>query len=220
MTGDSRRLRDHAMQCPGFFPVDEGDALSAVARRAAHLGIGPLLEIGAYQGRSTLFLATGLATALAEGAPATLVLSVDHHRGSEEMQAGWEHHDPRLVDPATGRMDSLPSWRRAIEVAGAEGLVAGVIGDSPGVAAAWSGPLALVLVDGGHGEGPAWADYRGWSPKLARGGFLCFHDVFVDPAEGGQPPYECYQDALSSGRFLEDVAAGHGSLRVLVRDAR
>lgn len=221
-TGRSRSagLLERARSSEGFLSDAEGEALFALARRAALAGLGPLVEIGAYKGRSTLFLAAGLAAALESGAAPGLLFSVDHHRGSEEMQAGWEFHDPGLVEPATGRMDSLPAWRANIAAAGAEDLVVGVVGDSPAVAAAWGRAVALVLVDGGHGEGPAWADYRGWAPLVAPGGLLAFHDVFPDPADGGRPPYECYRDALGGGDFAEDEAAGEGSLRVLVRKVR
>ncbi len=37
-----------------------------------------------------------------------VVFTVDHHRGSEENQAGWPYHDPALVDPESGRVDTLP----------------------------------------------------------------------------------------------------------------
>ena len=43
---------------------------------------------------------TSGAAAEATGA---VLFSVDHHHGSEENQAGWEHHDADLVDPADGR---------------------------------------------------------------------------------------------------------------------
>jgi MMP 1-O-methyltransferase len=141
---------------------------------------------------------------------------VDHHRGSEENQAGWEHHEPDLVDPATGSLDTLPVFRRTIAEAGLEGTVVAVVGDSPRVAAAWTTPLSLLFIDGGHGVEPARADYAGWTPKVALGGVLAIHDVFPDPADGGRPPYEeIYRPALASGRFAEERAVG--SLRVLRR---
>ena len=46
-----------------------------------------------------------------------MLFTVDHHRGSEENQAGWDHHDLEVVDPRTGRMDTLPFFRRTIEAA-------------------------------------------------------------------------------------------------------
>jgi len=75
----------------------------------------------------------------------------------------------------------------------------------------------LVFIDGGHGEQSAWADYRGWAPRVASGGWLAIHDVFPDPADGGRPPYELYCRALESGGFEEAQTESCGSLRVLVR---
>ena len=110
----------------------------------------------------------------------------------------------------------MPTFRRTVYRAGLEGSIVAVVGDSPAVAAFWSTPCALVFIDGGHGEEPAAADYRRWTPHVAPGGLLVIHDVFPDPADGGRPPYECiYLPALRSGRFAELSATG--SLRVLRR---
>ena len=62
---------------------------------------------------------TDVAAARAAG---QLVVTVDHHRGSEEHQPGWEYHDPGLVDPRTGRLDTLPTLRATLAAAGLEGL--------------------------------------------------------------------------------------------------
>ena len=150
-------------------------------------------------------------------ATGALVVSIDHHRGSEENQPGWEFHEPDLVDPRDGRIDTLPHWRRTIADAGLEGCVMGVVGDSPTLAARWERPLTFCFIDGGHGEDPAWADFRGWAPRVVLGGWLAIHDVFPDPADGGRPPYELYQAALGSAEFVDD--GGCGSLRVLRRVA-
>ena len=214
----SSRALAVAAATPGFLEHREGLALARLAARASTSGLGPLVEVGAYRGRSTCYLAAGvLSAALPHGGAASPLFSVDHHRGSEEMQAGWPAHDPDVVDTATGRMDSLASWRATLEAAGLEDVVVGIVGDSPTVAAWWGRPVSLVLLDGGHGEEIAWADYRGWSPHVAPGGVLAIHDVFPDPLDGGRPPYDCYLDALASGRFVEDADAASGSLRVLRR---
>jgi hypothetical protein len=209
-----RELVALAERTRGFMPADEGEALLDAALRAGRaFGDRPLfVEIGAWCGKSTLYIG-----AAAEACGATL-FSVDHHRGSEENQAGWEHHDPDLVDEEDGRIDTLPHWRRSIARARLEACVVGVVGDSPTVAAAWGSPLAFCFIDGGHGAEPAWADYRGWAPHVALGGWLAIHDVFPDPSEGGRPPYELWLDATSSGRFVED--GEQGSLRVLRRVER
>ena len=192
-------------------PDEEGIALHAAGRRAAASGLGPLMEIGTYCGKSAVYLG---AAARSGG---TVLFTVDHHHGSEENQAGWEHHDTDLVDPSTGRMDTLPVFRRTIGEAGLEDAVVAVVGDSPTIARHWRTPLALLFIDGGHGEEPAWADYRGWAPHVAPGGRLAIHDVFPDPADGGRPPYELYCRAVESGAFEEAEDESCGSLRVLLR---
>jgi len=146
-----------------------------------------------------------------------VVFTVDHHRGSEELQPGWEHHDPSVVDPRTGRMDTLPFFRRTVEEAGLEHVVIAIVGDSVTVASHWRTPLGLVFLDGGHGHEPAHGDYDAWSPHVALGGLLAIHDVFPDPADGGRPPFEVYGRALESGEFAEVSSLGVGSLRVLQR---
>jgi MMP 1-O-methyltransferase len=200
------RLLSAARDAVGFMPDDEGLALHDAGKRAA--ATGPLLEIGTYCGKSAIYLGA------AARERATILYTVDHHRGSDENQAGWEHHDERLVDPRTGRMDTLPWFRRTIEDAGLEDVVVAVIGPSITVARHWATPLGLVFVDGGHAFDVALADYTGWSRHVAPGGLLVFHDVFDDPADGGQAPYQVWQRAVADGFTPVSTT---GSLRVLQR---
>lgn len=195
----------------GFMPDAEGEALYRAARVATVSSTGPLLEIGTYCGKSALYLGA----AAHDGA--TVLFSVDHHRGSEENQAGWDHHDPAVVDAATGRMDTLPWARRTVAQAGLEDTVVLVVGHSLVVAAYWSTPLSLLFIDGGHSPDVAWGDYRAWAAKVAPGGLLAIHDVFADPADGGRPPYELFCEAQASGRFDDCPELACGSLRVLRR---
>jgi predicted O-methyltransferase YrrM len=197
----------------GFMPPDEGEALHeaamSLAATAGDSDPGPLLEIGSYCGKSTVYLG---AAARDLG---TVLFALDHHRGSEENQAGWEHHDPDVVDAEIGRMDTLPRFRRTIHDAGLEGTVVALVGDSPTVGRYWAIPLGFLFIDGGHGPEPAHRDYETWVPHVRVGGLLAIHDVFPDPAEGGRPPYEIYRRALESGAFEERSVTG--SLRVLQR---
>ena len=194
-----------AQQVKGFMPHDEGLALYRAAAEVSSLG--PLVEIGSYCGKSAVYLGAAAADV------GSVLFTIDHHRGSEEMQAGWEHHDAELVDPGTGRMDSLPVLRQTLIDADLEDTVVAIVGDSVAVAAHFAS-AALVFIDGGHGDAPAHADYEAWSPKVMPGGLLAIHDVFGDPADGGRPPYEIWLRALDDG-FIEHAA--EGSLRVVRR---
>ena len=201
-------LRRFAEAARGFMPPDEGVALHDAAARLEVPG--PLLEVGSYCGKSSVYLG---AAARAQG---RVLFALDHHRGSEENQKGWEWHEPDLVDAAIGKMDTLPWFRRTIHDAGLEGTVVALVGDSPAVARAWATPLAFLFIDGGHGVEPARLDYELWTPHVAVGGIFCIHDVFPNPKDGGRPPYEqIYKPAMKSGRFEELEAVG--SLRVLRR---
>ncbi|MEZ5229617.1 MAG: class I SAM-dependent methyltransferase [Acidimicrobiales bacterium] len=208
MTPDEQALAEAAR---GFMPPDEGLALYEAALGADPM-LGPMLEVGSYCGKSALYLGT------AARSLDNQLFCVDHHRGSEENQAGWEWHEPDLVDPDIGVMDTLPIFRRTVYDAGLEPWVIAVVGDSPRVARHWATPLSLLFIDGGHGVDPARHDFTGWTPHVAPGGYLVIHDVFPNPADGGRPPYEeIYLPALASGRFTERSATG--SLRVLQRTA-
>ncbi|MFJ6697529.1 class I SAM-dependent methyltransferase [Streptomyces sp. NPDC091272] len=193
----------------GFMPVHEGLALYAAAAGVAKELRLPLLEVGTYCGRSTLLLAD------AARAAGVTAVTVDHHRGSEEQQPGWEYHDESVVDPELGVMDTLPTFRRTLHRAGLEEHVLALVGRSPQAARVWGSPLGLVFVDGGHTDEHANGDYEGWAPHVAPGGLLVVHDVFPDPADGGQAPYRVYLRALASGAFTEVSVTD--SLRVLRR---
>jgi predicted O-methyltransferase YrrM len=190
-------------------PDEEGLALYRAGLEAARSGLGPFVEIGTYCAKSAVYLGA----AASEGA--TVLFSVDHHRGSLELQPGWPDHDTEVVDPATGLTDTLPWARRTLADAGLESDVVLVVGESSTVARSWQAPLSLLFIDGGHGEEVAWEDFGSWSAKVAPGGTLAIHDVFADPRDGGQVPYDIYRGALRSGKFGE--SGGLGSLRFLRR---
>jgi predicted O-methyltransferase YrrM len=173
----------HALAAKGFMPEDEGLLLHRWAR--ARLPHGPVLEVGTYCGKSAIYL--GAAAREVGGT----VFTVDHHRGSEENQAGWEHHDASLVDAELGLMDTLPVFRRTIARAGLEDQVVAVVGRSTTVSSSWRTPLSMLFIDGGHAEVHAQNDYTGWAPWLVNGGALVIHDVFPDPAEAGSRRTTC-----------------------------
>jgi predicted O-methyltransferase YrrM len=204
------QLRSAAEAARGFMPPDEGLALHEAGLQVPDSG-APMLEIGSYCGKSAVYL--GGAAAQRH----TVLFALDHHRGSEENQPGWEWHEPDLVDPAVGRMDTLPIFRRTVHDAGLEESVVALVGDSPTVGRHWQIPLSLLFIDGGHGHDPAHRDYETWVPWVQPDGLLAIHDVFPDPADGGRPPFEIYTRALESAAFVETRA--QGSLRVLRRVA-
>jgi len=177
----------------GFLHPEEGARLYRLASNVE----GPCLEVGSYCGKSTLYLGSACRER------GELLYAVDHHRGSEEHQPGEEYHDADLVDPSSGRIDSFRMFRATLARASLEDTVVPVVASSAQAARHWLTPLSLVFIDGGHSREAALCDYRSWAAHVRPGGVLAIHDLFPDPVDGGQAPYEIYRLALASGLFTE-----------------
>lgn len=200
-------LKIDPTEIKGFLAPEEAHLLYEVALDRAQYG--PCLEVGGYCGKSATYI--GSACQVAN----ELLFSIDHHRGSEENQPGWEYFDEEVWDERAGAVDTLPFFRDTIRRAELEGTVVPIVGRSIDIAKRWQTPLSFLFIDGGHTMEHALNDYRGWTPHLMPGGVLAIHDVFPDPADGGRPPFEIYQRALASDLFEEEAAVL--SLRVLRR---
>ena len=179
----------------GFLDPEEGQALYDIALEASRSG--PCLEIGSYCGKSAVYLGS----ACRENG--STLFSIDHHRGSEEQQPGEAYFDPALLDFTTFAINTLPMLRRTLSLAGLEETVVPIVSRSDVAARQWATPLTLVFIDGGHAFDTARMDYACWSDHLLPGGYLLIHDIFENPEEGGQAPWEVYKLAVASGKFEE-----------------
>ena len=199
------KLPSHFNSVKGFIDHNEGICLYNYALNSSKKG--PILEIGSYCGKSTIYIAT------AAKKYSGCVYSVDHHTGSEENQVGWEYHDIELFDEETGRINSFPEFMRNLRKANLLDTVVPIVSDSSLVSRYWKIPLSMVFIDGGHTMEAAFNDFNNWKDKIIKGGILAIHDVFPNPHDGGRPPYEIYRKALSEENFKEVEAVK--SLRVL-----
>ena len=182
-------------QIKGFLDEYEADSLYNLALYASKSA--PCLEIGSYCGKSAIFIGS----ACKENG--SVLFSIDHHSGSEEQQPGEEYFDPELIDQATGKIDTLRFFRHTIADFDLENTVIPIIGRSAIIGRVWKTPLGLIFIDGSHAYETVLSDYTLWAKHLTAGGYLVFHDVFPDPAKGGQAPYQVYQIALTSGLYEE-----------------
>ncbi|MGB5985984.1 MAG: class I SAM-dependent methyltransferase [Desulfobacterales bacterium] len=190
---DIQSIFNLARQIKGFIDPEEGRALYAAAREVP-IG-GPGLEVGSYCGKSALYLGAGCRE------QGRVLFSVDHHRGSEEHQPGEEYFDGALFDRECGRVDTFPEFRANLARSGLEQWVVPLVCPSTVAARQWATPLAFVFIDGGHALETAQSDYLAWAPHILPGGYLLIHDIFPDPAQGGQAPYQIYRSAISSRQF-------------------
>ena len=196
-----------AEQVKGFLDPDEGQRLYQMATLAA--AMGPCLEIGSYCGKSALYLGQACKEA------GQVLFSIDHHRGSEEQQPGETYFDAALFDVRAYRIDTFSLFRRTLELADFEESVVPIVAPSSVAARSWATPLALLFIDGGHALETVQCDYDGWARHIMSGGYLLIHDLFEDPAQGGQAPYQVYRAAIEAGQFHELPRTG--TLGVLQR---
>lgn len=227
MVGTSRALelmrwpwgrRPHALEAPssvgprpdlvelssaakGFLDVEEGRALFRLAHEASRLG--PCIEIGSYCGKSALFL--GEACRLAGRHP---LFTIDHHAGSPEQQPGEKYFDPELYDRTAKRPTTLQLLVQTVATAGLSDWILPIVGNSHVVGRSWARRSAgLVFIDGCHSAEAVVTDCAVWGERVRSGGYLCLHDVYEDPADGGQAPYDAFQHlrTLASWEFCAQV---------------
>lgn len=184
-----------ASEIKGFLDEREADYLYKLALVAGK--IGPCLEIGSYCGKSAIYI--GSACKINKSA----LFSIDHHCGSEEQQPGEAYFDPDLLNRETGKIDTLRFFRKTITDFNLEDTIIPIIGRSETVGRAWQTPLSFIFIDGSHAYESVLNDYKIWSRHLVPDGYLVFHDIFPDPARGGQAPYHVYQIALASLLYEE-----------------
>jgi MMP 1-O-methyltransferase len=187
--------RKNVAQIKGFLDESEAESLYKLVLSADKNA--PCLEIGSYCGKSAIYIGSACKV------NGSVLFSIDHHCGSEEQQPGAEYFDSELINQVTGKIDTMPFFRRTISTFDLENTVIPIIGSSATIGRFWRTPLALIFIDGGHAYETVRSDYNIWAKHLIPGGFLVFHDIFADPAKGGQAPYQVYQVALKSGLYEE-----------------
>jgi predicted O-methyltransferase YrrM len=125
---------------------------------------GQIVEIGSFQGRSMVVLASAAADGVA-------IVAIDPHggtdRGPEEI-AGYE---------AEGEEDNR-LFHANLRRAGVADRVRHLRAYSDAALADVSGPIDLLYIDGAHRFGPARADIRSWGRRVPEGGTMLIHDCY------------------------------------------
>jgi len=152
----------------GFLDPAEGYLLYRIAAEGP--GLGAIVEIGSYCGRSTAFLAAGSRAARREK-----VIAVDHFQGSPEHQEGARAASEVLAKEGTtfGRFCENLAQVQLFD------HVQPVKASSREAAANWSGPVRVLFIDGEHSYESARQDFDCWTPFVVPGGVVALHDVGV-----------------------------------------
>ena len=158
----------------GWLTVDEAIALFELANKLPN--VQPrALEIGCWQGKSTVCIAQGLRNK--SGAQLTCIDPFDAS-GDNESKDMYGERKNDLDGPL----------RRAFEDnlkhADVRDLVSVRVGFSHELVAAVDDSLDLLFLDGDHSYLAIRRDFEDWSPKIKAGGYLAMHDVVHAVHEG------------------------------------
>lgn len=142
----------HAADIPGWLTPDQARLLWDSARGA---GAAPrILEIGSYQGRSTVVLASAIT---GDGQ----VIAVD------PFVDDWKYGSPQTRD----------KFEEHLRRAGVEHRVRLIADYSTAVRPLWTDPLDLLFIDGKHDVVTVRDDLR-WTAYVRPGGRVLVHDCF------------------------------------------
>ncbi len=163
----------------GGITPEEGMAL---ARYAATITHGDIVEIGSFRGKSAVALAHGTQN---NPAAVSRIVCVDPHADFTGIYGG-----------VFGTADRGEFYRIMLET-GYFNQVALVNLTSTAAAMSWSRPIGLLFIDGDHSRNGVQKDVECWEPFIEPGGYIVFDDS-VDPAIG---PAHVIDELLESRRF-------------------
>jgi predicted O-methyltransferase YrrM len=136
------------LKVEGWCRPAERAVLYALARYGP--GAGEIVEIGTWQGLSTLYLAAGSKVA-----------------GREQVTT---------IDPDTA--DNWATVHRNLLYAGVADWVTVLTAESTAAAREWAGqPIRLLYLDGDHHYEQVVRDFQAWQSFVAPGGVVAFHDA-------------------------------------------
>lgn len=164
---------------PGWLSFHEGQFLAKSARLIQKLK-GEVVEIGSYQGKSTVWLAQ----------EAEKVYAIDPHQGKLTQ---------KKVSP------TLKAFRFHLKKAKVDQKVIPIVKTSAQAAKSWHKKIKLLFIDGLHDEKNARRDFRLWSPFLINNSIVAMHDSFCGWPGAGQVALE---KIVRSNKFYEVGVVG------------
>lgn len=191
----------------GFLAHEEGLFLYELTKKYCLKNFA--VEVGSYCGKSACYIGQ----ACKENK--TYLMTIDHHRGSEEQQYGEEYFDPDEYNYDKEIVDTLPTLLKNIQKFQFEEVILPVVNSSELASKEIQNNIDLVFIDGSHTFESARKDYVSWKNKIRIGGILAIHDVYDSEVEGGQAPREIYEKALSENfKLLKRVNSLVALLRI------
>jgi len=170
----------------GWLTDAEGELLFRLAA-ACPPGL-PVVEIGSWRGKSTVWLAAG-----AHPSAGTFVYAIDPHEQS-------------LEDPTAATLDSL---KKNLSRSGFAHAVVPIVATSHHAATGFDQIPGVLFVDGSHLEDAVRVDLEDWFPRLADEGVIALHDVLNERWSGPRRALRSFlwnSTRIARVQFVDSIA--------------
>lgn len=174
----------------GWITDNEGKFLYDTAKGVS--GCGVIVEIGSHKGKSTIWMAKGLAGGKSK------IYAIDPHTGDSDAKGRGE------------KIWTLDAFKRNIRLAKCNDAVVPIVKTSEAAAKQWKSDrkIEFIFIDGDHNYKFVKKDVRLWYPYVAKGGMMAFHDTI-----NFQGPKRVVEEMARSGklrhiRFVDTIAFG------------
>lgn len=140
-------------------------------------GVGQIVEIGSFMGKSAVCMALGLR----DRGDAEKVYAIDPHLGSIEHQKGQPFENTM---PKSGTTKDI--FFANIEKYKVKDLIEPLIMTSEEAEKNWdkSKNIRLLFIDGSHEYEDVLKDYELWAPKIVKNGIIVMHDIVTHSGAG------------------------------------
>jgi MMP 1-O-methyltransferase len=154
---------------PGWLTDGEANSLFEIARSRTDQLDPVIVELGSWQGKSSVLLAAGVC-----GTRNARVFCVDPFGADENPQYQADFYGP-LAAKMSHSLEQ--GFERNIRRCGLAHIVHVLKGYSYEVVRNWKDPIDVLFVDASHDYGRVHRDFSLWSPFVKLGGIVALHDV-------------------------------------------
>jgi predicted O-methyltransferase YrrM len=198
-----------ARRIAGWLSDAEGNALFELARQRAPEQDAVVVELGSWQGKSSVLLAAGLS-----GKHNPRLVCIDPFGEDENSRYQTEFYGPVI---STMRLSLEEIFCRNIRRCGLTHIVQPIKAYSFDAVRNWREPIDILFIDASHEYESVHRDLLLWSPFVKLGGIVALHDVSPNwpgpsrvMAEDLQPPY--FGDLEQTDSLLRAVKKSSGPL--------
>jgi MMP 1-O-methyltransferase len=176
-------------QIQGWLTDAEAAELFHLAKYLTPANAPVVVELGSWQGKSSVVLAGGLF-----GKRDANLYCIDPFGRDESAEYQEKYYDPLLAQES---QDVEQIFATNMRKSGVDQIVSAMKGYSFEFAGSWSAPIDLLFIDANHEYEAVARDFQMWMPHVKRGGIVAFHD-----ANGVWPgPTRVVQESLAEFSF-------------------